>query len=212
MAPATPRTIAALDLVGGAPALDLVNTVNSRPAWAHDYFGSYDDLVAWAVRAGVVGEGDARALRRLAASDPGAADAALRRAVALREAAHRVLAATIGGDEPAPADLDALRDADAEAVAHARLVRDRAGGGLVEAWALGECLAGPLWPLAHGIVRLLVDGPLDRLQACPGCGWLFLDTSRNRSRRWCSMDTCGARDKMQRYYRRRRADAPADGA
>jgi predicted RNA-binding Zn ribbon-like protein len=41
-----------------------------------------------------------------------------------------------------------------------------------------------------------------RLKSCPTCGWLFLDASKNRSRRWCSMDTCGAVAKARRYYRR----------
>jgi predicted RNA-binding Zn ribbon-like protein len=206
VAPSSPRTIATLDLVGGAPVLDLVNTVDARPAWSHDHLASYDDVVAWAVRAGVVDAGEARALRAAAERAPDAAGAAFGRALALRELAHRVLSAAAAGDEPTAADLGALAAADAEALAHARLER-RPDGTYAEAWAPGDDLDGPRWPLAHGAVRLLVDGPLDRLEACPGCGWLFLDTSRNRSRRWCSMDTCGARDKMQRYYRRRRAGA-----
>jgi predicted RNA-binding Zn ribbon-like protein len=49
---------------------------------------------------------------------------------------------------------------------------------------------------------LLTQGQLDRLGECPSCGWLFLDTSKNRRRRWCSMATCGSRDKARRYYER----------
>jgi predicted RNA-binding Zn ribbon-like protein len=50
---------------------------------------------------------------------------------------------------------------------------------------------------------LLTRGPLDRVGECPGCGWLFLDTSRNARRTWCSMETCGSRFKARRYYERR---------
>jgi len=42
--------------------------------------------------------------------------------------------------------------------------------------------------------------------ATDGCGWLFLDETRNRSRRWCSMKDCGNRAKARRHYRRRRAE------
>jgi len=59
----------------------------------------------------------------------------------------------------------------------------------------GDLLA----PIAVAAVDLLRTGPLDRLKVCAACPWLFLDTSRNRSRRWCSMSECGARLKMRRY-------------
>jgi predicted RNA-binding Zn ribbon-like protein len=49
---------------------------------------------------------------------------------------------------------------------------------------------------------LLVSDAMRRVKSCPTCGWLFLDASKNRSRRWCSMDTCGAVAKARRYYRR----------
>jgi predicted RNA-binding Zn ribbon-like protein len=77
-----------------------------------------------------------------------------------------------------------------------------AGGGFALTWE-GDHLERPLWPIAVAAVDLLRSGPLDRLKACEECPWLFLDTSRNRSRRWCSMDDCGSRRKMRRYRERR---------
>jgi predicted RNA-binding Zn ribbon-like protein len=74
----------------------------------------------------------------------------------------------------------------------------------------GDHLERPLWPLAVAALDLLRSGPLDRLKACEGCPWLFLDTSRNRSRRWCSMDDCGSRSKT-RSYRARRASTSGRG-
>jgi CGNR zinc finger len=62
----------------------------------------------------------------------------------------------------------------------------------------------PLWPLAHAAVELLTEGPLDLLKVCSGCRWLFLDQSKNRSRRWCSMEVCGTSAKKRRYVERRR--------
>jgi predicted RNA-binding Zn ribbon-like protein len=64
-----------------------------------------------------------------------------------------------------------------------------------------------LGPLVAAAVDLLRTGPLDRLKLCDACPWLFLDTSRNHSRRWCSMNECGGRLKMRRYRERRRATA-----
>jgi predicted RNA-binding Zn ribbon-like protein len=76
--------------------------------------------------------------------------------------------------------------------------RGTAGGAFVPAWG-GDHLERPLWPLAVTALDLLRAGPLDRLKVCASCPWLFIDTSRNRSRRWCSMDECGVRIKMRRY-------------
>jgi predicted RNA-binding Zn ribbon-like protein len=62
-----------------------------------------------------------------------------------------------------------------------------------------------LWPIIHSAGELFLSDELGHVKECPGCGWLFLDTSKNQSRRWCSMNTCGVRDKMRRYHKRQRA-------
>jgi predicted RNA-binding Zn ribbon-like protein len=87
----------------------------------------------------------------------------------------------------------------------ARVVQ-RAGAAVERAHLAGRHLAWdghhlerPLWPIAVSALDLLRDGPLDQLKACEDCPWLFLDTSRNHSRRWCSMADCGTRVKMRRY-------------
>lgn len=59
-----------------------------------------------------------------------------------------------------------------------------------------------LWPVAFSAARILSGPDLDRLRLCEGCGRLFLDGSRNRTRRWCDMVTCGNREKQRRYRRR----------
>jgi predicted RNA-binding Zn ribbon-like protein len=56
--------------------------------------------------------------------------------------------------------------------------------------------------IVEAAVALLVSDAMLRVKSCPTCGWLFLDVSKNRSRRWCSMNTCGAVAKARRYYRR----------
>ena len=76
-------------------------------------------------------------------------------------------------------------------------------------WAkYDQDLDRPLWPVARTAADLLTSGRLDRVRECPGadgCGWLFYDTSKNGSRRWCSMEGCGNVAKARRLYARRRA-------
>jgi predicted RNA-binding Zn ribbon-like protein len=174
-----------LPLVGENIALDLANTFNGPRDGApeQEFFNTPDDLAAWAVHAGVVGERLPLGARELAQT------------LELRAAVYDVFRAIAEAREPAEQELAVLARLHAEAVARARLV---------PAYELvwdGEVLG----PLAVAAVELLRHGPLDRVKLCDGCPWLFLDTSRNRSRRWCSMNECGARLKVRRYRARRRA-------
>jgi predicted RNA-binding Zn ribbon-like protein len=105
---------------------------------------------------------------------------------------------------PAPA-LASLRERDAGAMAVARLAATGSGFG----WEFdGDAPGRAWWPLAVSAVRLLTAGPLDRIKVCAaeaGCTGLFLDTSKNRSRLWCTMDGCGVEAKVQRQAERRRS-------
>lgn len=56
--------------------------------------------------------------------------------------------------------------------------------------------------IADKAIALLNSPQVARVKSCPGCGWFFLDSSKNQSRRWCSMETCGASAKSKAYYRR----------
>ena len=60
--------------------------------------------------------------------------------------------------------------------------------------------------VALDAARILTSAERERVQSCgdPECGWFFLDTSRNHSRRWCNMQSCGNRNKVRRFYRRQR--------
>lgn len=174
---------AADEFVGNALCLDFANTVNVRPRATRDHLDAAESLVVWARTAGL---GDVAAL----AADP----AYLAGARELREAIYRAFSAVAAGGRPAEADLATLLAAYAEAVSAARLAPD--GEGFTLAWPGAD----PRWPIAASAARLLLDGPLDRVGECPSCGWLFLDTSRNGRRRWCSMATCGSRTKAQRHY------------
>jgi predicted RNA-binding Zn ribbon-like protein len=202
-----------MKLVGGDLCLDFVNTVGGRDpavprsasAVRDDKIGSYADLVAWSRHAAEASEARARELTRLAARRPADAAAVVVRARRLREALHRVLLALTDGARPEPDDVRLLNDEVAAARQRERLVP--AGDGLRwEAMDAEELLESVLWPVARAAADLVTSGDLSRLRRCAGdgCGWLFLDQSRNRSRQWCTMEDCGNVSKVRRFRKKRR--------
>lgn len=190
-------------LFGGVACLNFANTLDGRAtARPEEYLHTYADVVDWAEYAGLL---DAATVAQLAGSAPAAAKAALHTALELREAIFQVFAA-IGRGDPAPAEALALvQTRYADAMLAARLVP--AGTGFD--WRYRENAPDRgWWPVAVSAVRLLTAGPLDRVKVCAaeaGCIGLFLDTSKNRSRRWCTTDGCGVEAKVQRQARRRQA-------
>jgi predicted RNA-binding Zn ribbon-like protein len=201
----TLNDVARMRRVGGDLALDFVNTRSGPPAGPadDDVLHDYADLVAWAGLVGVLTDAEMRRLRRRAREDVDAARAALRHALNLRELLDAVFRALATGGSPTTRQLSRLRDEASAAVAHARFVAHR--GGFTLDWTGDTDLARPIWPVAHAATSLITGGPLDRVKACDGCRFLFLDESKNGSRRWCSMEDCGTAAKIRRYIDRRAA-------
>jgi predicted RNA-binding Zn ribbon-like protein len=188
------------DFCGGHVALDFANTVGSRGDAPDEHFGTYGDLVAWAEARGVVSKSDAARLKRAAAADPDAARAALRRAIKLREAVYRVFLRRASAKAPAADDLATLNRFVADTYREARLVVD--GDHVVlETPAAADDLERPFAPVVRAAVDLLTGDQAPLVGACADrtCGWLFLDTTRNRTRRWCVMKDCGNRNKVRRF-------------
>jgi predicted RNA-binding Zn ribbon-like protein len=206
------------ELSGGALCLDFANTWGDRERPEEERLRSYPDLLAFALQTGTLTADEAARLAGRAGREPGEAAAALARAVELREALYRIFsagaaeAAGATGRGPEAADLERLNAALPEALSHLRL--EPRGRELVWAWAAADDpLEAPLWPVVRSAAELLTAEERRRVRECGGgaCTWLFLDHSRNRSRRWCSMETCGNRAKARRHYRRR-TDQDSAGA
>jgi predicted RNA-binding Zn ribbon-like protein len=123
------------------------------------------------------------------------------RARALREAIYRIFRAAVQHWEAAPDDLEVLNRELSRARAHEALVAD--GRRVGYAWKSDGELDRLLWPVARSAAELLTGELLARVSQCGGddCHWLFLDTSKNRSRRWCDMADCGNRAKVRRFRR-----------
>jgi predicted RNA-binding Zn ribbon-like protein len=202
---ATAVTKGRFDLSGGHLALDLANTKSRRrtPEPRED-LRSYEDLVAWGLEGGAIDASAAAALRAQAARRPRAARAALVRARDLREAVFEVFSAVAGKREiPQPA-LERVNAALADALARLRL--ERTGGKAAWSWAEGDHIDRVTWPAVRAAALLLTAPDLAHVRECAArdCAWLFLDTSRNGTRRWCDMAVCGNREKARRFQRRAR--------
>lgn len=197
-----------LNLKEGWLCLDFANTAiwHASPH-PEEKLNSYNDLVAWAEAAGLLTAAEAQHLREAGERRPLEAATALQQAITLREAIYRIFSAIAHDRAPAPADLDSLNAALAEALAHLRVIP--LTDGFAWAWEQeGDALEQPLWPIARSAAELLTSAELQRVGECAddrGCGWLFLDRSRNRTRRWCDMKDCGNRAKVRRYYEQQRA-------
>lgn len=195
-----------LTLVGGRLCLDFTNTVGSRGAVnERDRLRGYPELLWWGMRAKVLTDGQCRGLLARAEERPGEAGEVFRRAIEFREASWRLFRALEDGAEPGPADLGTVNREVARAMSHARLERTADGF----AWGWDDALEPDrvLWPVARSAAELLTSPELGRVGRCAAesCGWLYLDTSKNRSRRWCDMRDCGNRAKVRRHYQRQRA-------
>jgi predicted RNA-binding Zn ribbon-like protein len=197
----TPR----FDLSGGRPCLDLPNTVSNRGSGAPvDHLAAYEDVVAWAEQGTLVSPALARELKKYAAGDPAAARRALAKAVALREALFRIFVAIAAGRRPPAGDLALLNAEVPPAFAHARVVRADGGRYTLATGAAGADLPSILAPVVKSAVDLLTSADVDRVRSCAAdtCEWLFLDTTKNRTRRWCDMKVCGNRAKVRRFRTR----------
>jgi len=166
---------------------------------------SYADLVAWAQAAGVASVRLARHLLSQAKENTADADLALTRAISLREAIYRIFLALMNGKTTQATDLDELNGAISRLTGGVQLVRAREE--FAWEWRVDEeALDSFLWPIALSAVELLLSEDRHWVGQCAddrGCGWLFLDTSKNHSRRWCDMNDCGNRAKQRRLQERR---------
>jgi predicted RNA-binding Zn ribbon-like protein len=214
MAGASDRPGWVFDLSGGRLPLDFVNTVGGmRGVKPKDHLGSYADLVGFAQQTKAIGDAHARHLLAEARRRPRDAEAAFREAIALREALYRVFLTRARGGSPAADDLALLSKAVARALGHRRLACD--GQCFTFAWDEGpDALDAPLWPVAESAASLLTSrDELARVRVCDmfdeqECSWLFVDQTRARTRRWCSMTDCGNRAKARRHHARTKEHGP----
>jgi predicted RNA-binding Zn ribbon-like protein len=199
------------DLSGGALCLDLANTVSGKRGVAPiERIHTYEDLVSWSRQAGIVTERQANQLLREGRRRPVQSAAALRRALELREALYRIWSAIAQKKDPAGPDIELLNATLSQTLGKQRLKKEQ--GRWAMGWSDEVSLDSMLRPVAKSAADLLVSEDASRVRVCEltstdECDWLFLDETKNRARRWCSMDSCGNRAKARRHYERKKASA-----
>ncbi len=188
--------------------LDFVNTVDWHASdYPEDGLSSYPDLAGWAKEVGLITESGTQELLSEAETRPEEAQETLGQAIALREAIYCLFLAYLGKRTPQAGDLELLNQTLSEWSAQLRLELRESGFGWI--W-IGDArrLGGFLGPIAQSAAGLLTSPELSRVGMCAdetGCGWLFYDTSRNHSRRWCDMQGCGNRAKARQHYEKKKA-------
>ncbi|HEY7652408.1 MAG TPA: ABATE domain-containing protein [Methylomirabilota bacterium] len=205
MADRTPSP-AVFEFNSGRLCLDFTNTVRARPLSDRvESINQYSDLLEWARQATILTAEEASALAQEARRRPRQAAETLAQAIALREAIHGLFSARAAGLPVPPADLRTLNQAIGRAMAHAGLTPSGSRFG----WSWPEApvdLDRVSWWVARSAAELLTSSDLTFVRECASydCGWLFMDTTKNRSRRWCNMRTCGNRAKGRRHYERKK--------
>ncbi len=201
-----PSRADSLALVGGELAFDFTNTSSGRGWPTHqEHLRSGKNLVDWARHAKLLGPEDADWLRAAVIADPELDRRLLRGALGLRETIYAI-AVEVAARRPAPrAGVEALARTHAACLACAKLSPFE--GRYVWSWPPKENpVEAVLGPIALSALTTLTQGDLSRIKQCQGekCGWLFFDTTKNKSRRWCEMEICGNRAKQRRYSARMR--------
>ncbi len=202
-----------VEFIGGHGCLNFTNSLSGRlheePV---DHLRDYGDLIEWSRMAGIL---SATASLRLVGewkTHPHVASAILERAVHLREELYRILSAVARGDSPPLGALTTLNAELVQANSHFHLAYEAGAFRWVpdDSASLGV----PLWAIVRSAAELLGSESLSRVYECDAekCSWLFLDGTRNRSRRWCDTKACGNRARVRRHYWRKRRNEVRAGS
>jgi predicted RNA-binding Zn ribbon-like protein len=189
-------------LIGGRVCLDFLNTADwhgsDQPV---EYITNYRELLQWGGHVGVLKENELAVLEKESEDRPADAARIHKTALTLREALLRIFYALIREEIPSQSDLEIFNSALSRTMKHLHLSLQ--SGSFSLAWKeKGVQLDKVLWPVVKDAAELLTSDLLPRVSRCGDekCGWIYLDTSRNRSRRWCDMKDCGNRAKVKRHY------------
>lgn len=199
-------------IVAGELCLDLINTLDNRPVpeRLRELLPTYHDLAHWAAEAGAITPARRSALLQLAEHNPRRAESTRLRALELRECLYRMFTRVVHRRPPAPDDLSLFGSFLQEALSNLEVKAGKRQFRLD--WRDSDPpLESILWPIVKSASDLLTSPDLEFVRECGAetCRWMFIDRSKNHSRRWCDMKICGNRLKVQRFYRRHPAQARA---
>ena len=211
------------EFLGEALCLDFLNTLHdARAEDPEEELSSDADLAAWAAQAGILSAREAGRLQTGALRNcvqlqlPGKKRSSLRDdARALREALRQMFQRAARDGKVVPRDVETLNLLLERFPAAGRIERSNGDCNWKLSW---ESQAGSAEKIFYAIVKsaaeLVATGRWRAVRECASdtCTWMFLDTSKNHSRRWCEMARCGNRDKVQRFRIRSRRARPRKAA
>ncbi len=198
--------IASMSLDGETLCLNFINTVhNRRDEPLPDYLFNAADLVAWAEKAGLADEKVEKRLEKVILDNPGKARKFFTEAISLRELLYRMFFAVTVHKNISPADLAGFNIFLKDNFSHLKVIR--ADPGYKQSWNFPSDGFHQLTaPIVKDAYDLLLSDRLHKVKECPNCGWLFLDTTKNGKRRWCSMKNCGSNIKALDWYYRQKGN------
>lgn len=198
-------------MCGGHPALNFVNSLDNRFGDGEkvELLASYGDLLRFAEQTQLLNGRQIRTLEE--GAEPTAAARVLRSTRELREAIAEIFYAYVDRRTPTADSIGIVEKYLGNANRHRELkwakpTRGEQAGGLRWSWGSSEREPElPLWILTQSAAQLLMSDTMDRVRACEAetCRWLFVDTSKNGTRRWCQMQVCGNRMKARKFQARR---------
>jgi len=202
------RDAGSLKLLGGRLCLDFVNTLDWRGTdTPQEFLNTFDDLVSWSRHAGISSQQECRKLYEMAEQSNAAAEMVLNQALKLRETIYRLFAAGIANQNPRKEDLAIFNNNLSRSMQDSQITLTKEG----YTWDISGNRSRLDWvlnPIISSAAEILVSNERKRVKACAdsACGWLFIDVSRNQSRRWCDMKDCGNRAKATRFYKKMQHD------
>lgn len=201
------------DFDAGHLVLDFVNTLEWRNSNdPHESFSSFEDFIEWAHQGGVLSKSDIETIAQEQKVASDGIKSSLTHVLELRERLYRIFSSASAGLSPTIEDLENLN----KAISTSRSQTKLKWGGDKFAWGWqseNNLVERLLWLITQDAVELLTSDLFSRVGECAddrGCGFLFVDTSKNRSRKWCSMDACGNRAKARKHYQRKKLDSSDD--
>jgi len=205
---ATKKNAGNLFLEGGKLCLDFTNTFTGRNSkkqkeWLNDFF----DLILWGRHVGIVEEKTAQKLSIKSTQQPYKAKKIYKKSIKLRETLYRIFSSIATKGKAPNHDLSIFNHYLADSMGKSCL-KSLQDGFTWSFYSEINSMDFILNPIIKSAADFLVSSDLKWLKKCANdrCGWLFIDMSRNNSRRWCNMKVCGNRAKAHRYYQRKRLE------
>ncbi len=194
------RTVKNMLLDGGSYCFDFANTIHSRKNEAtYDYLNSYGDIIDWSERVKLLPHDRLRKLKEYAGGNKNEAEQILTEIINKRELLYKIFSSITHNKNLTEIEAEEFNNTLSDSLSHLRLQINKRGINI--GWDQNDVdLMEPLWAVFKDAYDIITTVPLNRIKECKACGWVFIDKSKNNSRTWCNMQTCGSIEKSKRYY------------